>query len=253
MYLSDIFRSFLVITLCLLAPLPSCAQEAALRLVTLDYPPYILNDNDQAKGPIVDIVREAFRRMGRSVTIEFFPWSRSLSMVTSGTADGLFTIKKTADRESTLRYPNEPLLSQDYVFFVRRDSTFRFDGDYASIANARIGVISNTSYGTRFDAAVKQGIFTNLDISYDYEHVFRMLQAGRIDIVICSHLVGLKFIRQINAADQIVVSGPPSETARSYLVFTRKYDSATLSNAFDQAIAAMRRDGTLSRMIDTIR
>lgn len=226
----------------------SAVAQDRLRLVTLEYPPYIINAPGGAEGLAASIVREVFARMNQPISIEFYPWSRSLRMLASGEADALFTIKHTQERERTMLFPRESLLSQDYVFFVRKDSNLRFNGDFASLANATIGLVRNTSYGTRFDTALARGGFPKLEYANDYEHIFRMLLAGRVDAVICSHLVGLSFLRQMNGVDQVTVSGPPAETAVSYLVFTRARDTRKLAEAFDQALAAMRRDGTLTRL-----
>jgi ABC-type amino acid transport substrate-binding protein len=45
------------------------------------------------------------------------------------------------------------------------------------------------------------------------------------------------------------VSGPPSETAYSYLIFTRAYDTSIVSDNFDRAMASMRKDGTISKIL----
>lgn len=242
-----VFR--LLLFACSLLSWQSPGAQETLRLVTLEYPPYIVSTPTRAEGMVADIVREAFARMKLPVVIEFYPWTRALAMLASGQADGLFTIKRTPDREQTMLYPREPLLAQDYVFFVRKDSSLRFTGDFASLAGASVGLVKNTSYGARFDTAAASGQFRNLEYANDYEHIFRMLLAGRIDTVICSRLVGLSYLRQLDATDRVVVAGPPSETAHSYLVFTRARDMRALAEAYDQALAGMRRDGSLARIV----
>lgn len=224
------------------------AAEPYLQLVTLEYPPYITQVGGHTEGLVVDIVNEVFSRMGQGIEIGVYPWSRSLHMLNIGQADALFTIKKTPEREISMLFPKESLISQDYVFFKRRDSSFNFDGDYASIADASIGIVQDTSYGARFDEAVKQGRFKRLDSAVNYELTFRKLLGGRVDAVICSHLVGLRILQQQRGLDQVVVSGPPSETAVSYLVFTRSKDHSKLAAAFDRHIARMKKDGTIKKM-----
>lgn len=225
------------------------AQSPPLQLVTLEYPPYIINSPGRAEGLVVEIVREVFARMKQPIDIEFYPWTRSLNMLVNGQADALFTIKRTPEREQTMLYPRETVLAQDYVFFVRKDSTLRFSGEFASVAGATIGLVRNTSYGARFDEALAKGRFARVEYANDYEHIFRMLLAGRVDTVICSRLVGLSFLRQLNGVDKVMVSGPPSETAYSYLVFTRARDMSKIADAYDQTMAAMRKDGSLARIV----
>lgn len=240
----------LVVALLVWAGRSAVADDDVVRLAALEFAPYIHDANGRAEGPVVDVVNEVFRRMGKPLTVEFFPVTRSLVMVEAGSVDGFFTVKKTPEREHTLRFPREPLLSQDFVFFVRKDSHFRFDGDYASIANARIGVVNNMSYGGRFDAARRQGVFPRLESSHALTNIFRMLLAGRVDAMICSRLVGMKFIQEFDPAGQIMISGPPSETTHSYLVFTRRHDTSALADGFDLAMKGMRKDGTLVRLLE---
>lgn len=238
--------SCVTLLFCILCP---AAEPATVHLVTLDYPPYIIKQDGKVQGPVVRVVREAFRRLGYSVSIEMLPWSRSLDMVTQGTADGLFTIKKTSERETTLLYVAEPVLTQEYVLFVRKDSAFHFDGNLAALADTKLGVTANNSYGPRFDEALRQGQFRHLQTAYDHEHLFRMLVAGRIEVAICSKVVGQAFIHAIHADDQVVVADPAVMTAYSYLVFTRQRDFTELARVFEQTLIVMRRDGTLTKLL----
>jgi polar amino acid transport system substrate-binding protein len=224
------------------------AQTAPLHLVTQAYSPYIVQQNQDASGLAVDIVKEVFRRSGKEIDIAFYPWSRALYMLDHGQADGLFTIKKTPERERQWLYPQEALLSQDYVFFARKTSTFRFNGDLSSLAQTRIGVVQNTSYGARFDQAAATGHFLALDAAHNYELTFRKLLGGRVDAVICSHLVGLEILKALGAQDLVEVRGPVVETAVSYLVFSRSEAHRTTAALFDRHLAAMKIDGTIHKM-----
>ncbi|WP_177187867.1 substrate-binding periplasmic protein [Formivibrio citricus] len=220
-------------------------------LATQEYPPYIINTDQGAQGLAVDIVRTAFSRIGQPVKFEFYPFARGLNMVLNGEADGFFSIKKTPERESSLLFPKKALINQDYVFFVRKDSKWRFNGSLDSLADARIGVVHATSYGNRFDSAVQAGRFKKLDPASNNTMTFRKLLAGRVDAVICSRLVGLYYLRMLNGLNDVEVSGPPIETTVSYMVFSRHKDYASLSRHFDQAMESMERDGTLEKMFAT--
>ena len=49
------------------------------------------------------------------------------------------------------------------------------------------------------------------------------------------------------------ISGPPVETALSYLVFSPDKRNAALARDFDKAILEMERDGTLNRVLFALR
>lgn len=49
------------------------ARARVYTIVSLEYPPYGYLENGTASGCDVEIVQEAFRRMGKQVAFEFFP------------------------------------------------------------------------------------------------------------------------------------------------------------------------------------
>jgi len=232
----------------LVAMSPCRAAEPTLRLATLEYPPYIVNDAGGVQGLAVDVVRAVFARMKQPVTISLFPVSRGLHLLQSGEMDGFFSIKKTPEREKSLLFPRQALFRQDYVFFVRPHSAWNFDGDFRSLSGARIGVVRMTSFGSRFDAAAQAGRFGRVDWAASHIMNFRKLLAGRVDAVICSRLVGLYYLKQLNQPNGAVVSGPPVETVSSYLAFGRQKDFSGLALRFDQALESMALDGSLARL-----
>lgn len=243
------WRSILTLFLAFLSA-PCAAEESPLRLATLEYPPYITQVDGHAQGLVVDVVNAAFARIGRPIQIEFFPVARGQFRLLNGQADAFFSIKKTPERERTMLFTQKALMTQDYVFFVRKDSPRRFTGRLDSLAGASIGVVSATSYGSRFDAAVQAGTFKRLEPVTSHETNFRKLLAGRIDAVICSRLVGLYYLDLLNGLGEVDIEGPIVETTFSYLVFTKQKDFSALARQFDQTLDAMEHDGTVKRLID---
>lgn len=244
------FLRLAALALCCALPGASVDAGSAVRLATFEYPPYIQQVDGRAQGLASDLVREVFARMRHPVQIEVYPLNRGLKLLEAGAVDGFFSIKKTPEREAKLIFAREPLFRQDYVFFSRADGRFRFDGDFALIANQTLGVLASTSYGRRFDEAVLRGELTRVEIASSYESLFRMLAGGRFDAVICSRLVGFEFVRRTGTVGLIGVSGPVVETTQSYLVFSPGSDHQLLADAFDQALAQMKRDGTLTGLQD---
>jgi polar amino acid transport system substrate-binding protein len=226
------------------------AQQQSIKLVTWEYPPYIIKDGDSAKGLTIEIVNEVFKRIEQPISIEFVPTARAINMVTNGSADGSFTLKKTPERENSLLFPNETIIGQDYVFFVQIDSKVEYTGEFSSLSKATIGVLNQASFGQVFDAAAKNGEFGKLDIASDYYTLFRKLLIGRNDAIICSKLVGIAILKELGGIDKVKISGPPTESAFSYLVFTKVKDLTAVAKAFDKALATMKEDGTYDKIIN---
>jgi polar amino acid transport system substrate-binding protein len=240
--------SLIIYIISMTAWVPASAQDATLKLAALEYPPFIHQNGDRAEGEIADVVREIFFRLGRTIKIEFFPASRGMAMLSSGDVDAMFTLKKNAERENTMLFPKQPLIRQDFVFFVLKDSKVAYNGDLSTMSNIRIGVVNQTSYGTKFDTAVKNGKIVKLEISQSFENNFQKLLARRMQAVINSRDVGNQILKNLGAESRVMVTGPPVETVDSYLAFTRKKDLTALAEAFDKVVISMKNDGTINKI-----
>lgn len=226
----------------------ACAQDAALRLVCFDYPPFMEEEGGVGKGVAVEVIREAFVRMKRPITIEFMPPLRGYQQLLSGQADGMFTMKKTPERESATIFSKEPLLVQDFVFMASTQSRLEFNGKLEELADVSIGVVNQGSYGAVFDAAAQSGMFKRLEKSPDFMTNFRKLIARRMDAVVTSRVAGLAILKKLGAHQKFKVIGPPIETTQSYLIFHKKPDNRALADEFDRTLAAMKKDGSIRRI-----
>lgn len=232
--------------------LPSApAQEKPLVLVSFDYPPFVeMQPGQPATGMMVELVNTVFARMRQPVELQFYPLARSLSLIDTPRADGFFTIKKTEERERKYLFPREPLLTQDFVVFVRINSGMAFHGNVSELADVRLGVVNKVSYGAIFDAAVGRGVFNQLEMAQTYESNFRKLLAGRMDALVSSRVMGEAVLKRLGARDKAKVIGPPIETTQSYLIFNRHTVAPEVVTAFDETVSAMRRDGSLRKIRD---
>ncbi|MDO6528040.1 transporter substrate-binding domain-containing protein [Motilimonas sp. 1_MG-2023] len=113
--------------------LASTSFAQKLDLVTLQYPPYQYESAGEVKGIAVDIVKEAFGRLGIQAEIRVLPWSRAIRYIEQGQADAIFTAFKTPEREKFADYSHEILLWQTISLFVRSDSTLEFNGDLETL------------------------------------------------------------------------------------------------------------------------
>ncbi len=226
-----------------------CAEPVKLRLATLENPPFIVREGGEAQGETVRVVRALLDKLGLDATMEFFPAARGVQVVLTGECDGFFTLKHNPERDKTLLFMNEPLIVHEYVFFCQKDQKLAFDGSFESIKGASIGVVNATSYGTRFDTAVRNGELTNLDAgSSTFAQNFQKLAAGRIDFVISSKATGLALLKELGLADKLRINGPVIGTSSSYLAFTKVRDYSDLAARMDKLLVQFKKDGTWERL-----
>jgi polar amino acid transport system substrate-binding protein len=225
------------------------AIDKPIQIVTFDYPPFMSNDNGIISGINIEIINEVFSEMQQSITITFFPVSRCLKMMENNETDGMFSLKKTPERENSMIFPTESLLIQDYVIFKSIDSDFSFTGDLSSLVNVTIGVVDNTSYGPLFDNAVNNKVLLNIDSAPSFELTFKKLIAKRMEVVICSRIVGLTILKELGYQDNIVISGPIVEIVPSYIAFSKKENGKKLAESFDDVMKKIKINGTLEKIL----
>lgn len=230
---------------------PAAAETRPLTVVSFDYPPFMeALPGEAPSGMMVELVNRVFERMGQPIKMEFYPLGRSLSLIDTPLADAFFTIKKTDERELKYLFTKEPVLTQEFVIFVRADSPLEFKGDIHVLANTTLGVVNKVSYGATFDDAARRGVFSKLEVAPSYESNFKKLLARRMDALVCSRVMGMALLKRLNAEGQARVSGPPFEITQSYLIFNRHTVDPGIAAEFDKALVALRKDGSLRKLKD---
>ncbi|MEO5795751.1 MAG: transporter substrate-binding domain-containing protein [Rhodoferax sp.] len=226
----------------LTAMLVHSAWAEELVLVAADSRPTAYIENGKPTGILVDVVTEAFRRSGHSVKIQLMPWARCLAEVRGGKVDGIFSVFRLPEREAFLAYTNVPVITQVEVFFAHADSNIRFDGNLATLANAKIGVILGTSYGPEIDSLLKNGVWRQVTDTNSVESLVAMLSAKRIELAPSYRYVFLDAAKRASAMDKIKELMPPVQSIPSYLAFHKKRDYTQTIAEFDKALGSMKAD-----------
>lgn len=137
---------------------PCITWADSFRLVTFEYPPYEYTENGEVKGMAVDIVREAFKLMNHEAVIEILPWPRCQVLFERGEVDGIFTFFQNDDRQAFTLYSKEVVVTQTIALWVLKNTKIEFNGDLTQVQPYQFGIASKTSYGERFDTAIKYGL-----------------------------------------------------------------------------------------------
>jgi polar amino acid transport system substrate-binding protein len=226
------------------------SQAEPLTLVTLEQPPIQLRVGDQVKGIAIDLVQEVFARMDQPFDIHLLPFPRALNMVQKGQADGILTIVKNQEREAYLTFTSEALLDQEAVLIVRKNDPVEYQGDFNVLNDYTFGVISQATYGKKYEEAVTNGVITNFEYVHEYQQSIKMLISGRIDVMIGPRLTLLYGLQQLGYRDKVRILYPPIEIVPTYIAFTGTNYSPEFLQRFDETLAEMKRDGTYRRIIE---
>ena len=168
-----------------------------LRLVTLDWPPYI-DRNLCDKGWVFQFSIALFHELGIDVTIDFLPWARAVRMAELGKADILFPeyfIETTAPSDiidNSFRLDNLALsnafASGPIGLISRAEFKAGYDGSMVSIRGAKIGVVRGYQNTPEFDRQLDLGFFNAMEARDDL-HNIRLLLAGRVDYIVADRYV----------------------------------------------------------------
>ncbi len=223
------------------------AFASPIKIVTSPWEPYEYNENGQLKGTDVEIVKEAFNRMGVAVKIEMYPWSRCLKMVKSGEAEGIFTLSINPKREEFLIYPEEGINYSENVFFFNKKKPFEFDGTLESIKGRLVGTTRNYNYRADF---MESNLFKKDAADSDLAGI-RKIANGRDDLFICDKLVGSSLARREGVLSKISFIKKPLSKIKMFLAFRKNNPkNVQLAKDFAKAIKSMKKDGTYKKILD---
>lgn len=218
----------------------------ALETIAFDQanPPFMYQDNGQARGLYPAIIAEAFRRMGVGVRLLAFPWLRARQGADAGVW-GLGGLYMNTARLETYDY-SEPIFEERLLLYVLRGQEFPFS-EVGDLTGKRIGVMRGWSYGNGFDHAVAGGRILADPVANDQANIGRLL-LGRVDAIVIT-AESLALLRdRLDPGNRLVALPRPLAANLTYLSFPKSKNLVPLLERFNKELQAMRRDGSWDRI-----
>ena len=228
--------------------LTALSHANELVIVGTAEPPMKMQQDDRFTGIDIDIVSEAFQRLGvdhRFILVE--SGTRMLHMLSQGQADMGLVLSHSPDREALAYYPEESYLNLDWNFFIHRDNIGRiYFHSFEDLQGLRIGATQGYAYTEAFwNAGLELDIVTQNDLQ------LAKLRAGRIDAVALNTIATRYELGLLGWRDEITYVNPPLRSATYYNVFSKASTYPNLPQLvvdYSQTIAAMKADGTIDRI-----
>ncbi len=236
------------IVLALALTLSCSAQAETFKLVTFEYPPYEYTEDGGVKGMAVDVVREVFHAMGHDVAIESLPWARAQMLFERGDVDGIFTFFQNEERQAYTLYSRELLVTQTIALWVLKGSAIEFGGDLSKLQPYSIGITPKTSYGERFDTAMKYELLRT-DPAPTIEGNIRKLVSGRIDVWVSNRDGAIHELKRLGLWGQVRELKQPVQVVPAFIGFSKTRNHAVLRDAFDQALQKLKQSGGYDRLL----
>lgn len=233
-------RAFLLAGLLLVFGLaPAVAGNPTLTLST--------NNTPLDRKALEQLSQESLRRIGVDLKLVSLPSERSLTAANLGEVDG------EGLRVGGLGGPDGPYpnLVQVPERFVRisfvafsKNATISLDNGWDSLKPYRIAFIN----GWKMFEANAQGarVVNKVDKP---EQLFRMLDEGRVDLVLYTHADGLLLARNLGLTSVAPLS-PALKEVDMYLYLHKKHQA--LVPKLTQAIRDLKADGSYNRILSAI-
>jgi polar amino acid transport system substrate-binding protein len=194
------------------------ADTERLRIAAIDAPPYIYNDNGQAKGILVDKLNAVSAQANLTYSIVFMPWVRAIRELYVGDVDVVMPVVKTPSREKFLRYAKYPLFSTDVALVSAVGAQVEYNGDISSLYGSTFAVVRGVSVGEQIDNLFLQGTITRVTVN-DVPSAIKMIAAKRVDYIALPYVMARHYQSQINA--NIEVSKIPVANLAVYSAFSK--------------------------------
>ncbi|ASP33337.1 ABC transporter substrate-binding protein [Labrenzia sp. VG12] len=172
----------------ILAVFPAASAEK-LKLTTLNWPPYVLEDGS---GPNTDTVREIFARGGIDMEHQVFPWNRAIKLAADdpewiGVYPEYYSEDIDAEKGGDRCLFSESFGVSPVGFLKRRDSDFTWSS-HDDLKDYVIGVVRGYVNEDRLDHMIAAGEITAQLAEDDTQNILQVA-AQRTDAIVIDRLV----------------------------------------------------------------
>jgi len=224
--------------------IPAAGADATggLRILTADNPPLNFSTDGEITGLATEVVRELIKRTDTHSDIEMTTWPDGYRELSDHANVALFSTVMTAERKELFHWVG-PLATVDTNLYALQGSGL----EIANLDQARkAGKIATVSkfYSEQMIAAEN---FTNT-VSYpDRATSLRQLLDGKVQLVAASNTEMPAALKNAGASADDVKSAFTLSTDLVYIAFS-KGTSRALVDRWQNALDAMKRDGTFARI-----
>lgn len=230
--------------LALILTTPVLAQDR-LRLVADNWPPFT-DASMPGGGLATSIVTTALARAGYTSGFEEAPWARALLGVSEGRYDVLVNAWYN-DARARIGQFSSAYLSNRIRLLQRKGEAFRYQHQ-SDLYPFSIAVVRDYAYSPEFDGDTR---LHKVPVR-SFSSAVRMLAAGRVNLAVEDEYVARYNLQREpqDVRDGVMLVEPPlGENTLHILVSLKHPEHAQIVERFEQAIAAMKADGSYARLL----
>ncbi|RJG49942.1 substrate-binding periplasmic protein [Motilimonas pumila] len=226
------------------------AQAKLIDVYTIDFPPYIIADEQQPNhvvGIIPDLLNLVFQRLDVEPTYHATSWARAFHFTTKANGVGLIPTMKVAERLEWLHYPATPLLYlKPHIITTPDNNGIHFDGDLKQLATLKVGKLRQARVAPEFDQALAEGVF-KVVLRNNTDSLVKSLYTDRIDVITADHRQAAYYSKQMgNQVPRIV--GPALGEVPIYIAFNKQQVDQAWVDKFDGQLKQVLAKGALAQI-----
>jgi len=198
------------------------------------------------QGFLVEISKEAFRRVGYNLEVAFVPWKRAMWEAEFGVVDGVLGAWYTEERTKVFAYTNVIAKSR-LVFLKRKNQEIEYN-TMSDLKGFRIGVVGGYVYTDEFDEA--DYLYKEEDVSTEIN--LRKLLYERIDLTpdieeVVYHILKSKHPEQLGSIESV---GKPLKVQLIYNIVSKKNPNfMKITDDFNRGLEMMKNDGSYYKIL----
>jgi polar amino acid transport system substrate-binding protein len=227
------------------------AQAPACTSLTItghpEYPPIGYKDGDRIVGAGATLVERIAGELKIPVQSKYAgTWAEAQTAARDGKVDIIFGIYFNDERATYLEYVRPAFMIDPVVVMVRKGKAFRFR-DRQDLVGKKGVTNAGESYGSEFDAFMTQKL--TVARSNGAGEAFKDLLADKADYVIVGLYPGLADAAKAGVKNQIEPLKTQLLKADMFIAFSKKSPCLAQIKAFGRAVTAMRKDGSINKII----
>lgn len=125
-------------------------------VIDISFAPYHIIENNQAKGPDIDVIRAVVSRIDSDFKVLLLPQKRATDYLIKGRIDLGVLFKMDRYRKHVV-FGAQPLHKSTYRLAILNDTPFSYERLEDLYSHGDIGVVFGNSIGVEFDEAVALG------------------------------------------------------------------------------------------------
>ena len=223
-------------------------KELILATARDGWPPFIIpaDSSGEARGIMIDVLREATQCAGCTLKIAHYPEKRSLMNLQEGIVDVYTKAKEWVSQPNQFDWSDPIIISEDTLIFRKGDQARATQ----SLTGMDIGVVHGFTYPA-LKALFACGSLRRHN-AHNTKSLLLMLSLGHVDAILTNrHVAQWVILNTPNLhEDDFSFAARPLDSAPFRFAFTKKKDHRTLIDIVNKEIKSMREDGRFQTILD---